>query len=266
MVSQVASEKTVFRGLRPLDPTRDLGQLAKLIEEAFGDDISEGGQAALKDLRVLSRLGPLVFLLDYISPEFHEYFSGFVWIENGQVVGNTTVTRTGRLSYRWMISNVAVARAYRRQGIGRQLVAAAIEKARSAGGNDALLRVRVDNDPAQRLYEGFGFKQVAAVTEMELPALREVTPVPAEGFTLRRRHHSEWRQQLDLARQTVPAGMQRLRPVRAGDYRSDLDQRVGRWLGHFFAGLHIEMIMVKCVIPENGLSPERKKKQLSSVL
>jgi len=235
MVAQVA-RKTAFRGLRPLDPGRDLGQLAKLIEEAFGDDLSEGGLAALRDLRILSRLGLLVFLMDRISPEFHEYLSGFVWIEDGQVVGNVTVARAGSFSRRWMISNVAVARAYRGRGIGRQLVAAAIEQAQLAGGEDVLLRVRVDNDTARRLYESFGFKQVTAVVEMELPAVGAVMPVPAAGFTLRRRHYSEWRREMELARSAIPAGVQRLQPVRAAAYRLDLDRRLGRWLGHLFAG------------------------------
>ncbi len=236
MVVRVARKRTSFRGLRPLDPGRDLGQLAKLIEEAFGNDLNEGGKAALQDLRILSHLGPLVFLMDRISPEFHEYFSGLVWIEDGRVVGNVTVARTGELSRRWMISNVAVASAYRERGIGRQLVAAAIEQAQSAGGEDVILRVRVDNDTARQLYEGFGFRQVTAVTEMELPAVRAVTPLPAEGFTLRRRRYSEWRQEMELAREAIPASVQRLRPVRAAAYRLDFDQRLGRWIGHFFAG------------------------------
>jgi ribosomal protein S18 acetylase RimI-like enzyme len=236
MVTQVADKRTPFHGLRPLDPGRDLDPLANLIEEAFSDDLSEEGKAALRDLRIFSHLGPLVFLLDYISPEFHEYLSGFVWIEDGQLVGNVTVTRAEGLSRRWSISNVAVARAYRGRGIARQLVEEAIKQAQLAGGKEALLRVRVGNDTAWRLYESLGFQQVTAVTEMELPAVGAVTPVPVAGFTLRPRHYSEWRQAMELAREAIPARVQRLRPVRASAYRFDLDQRLGRWLGHLFAG------------------------------
>jgi ribosomal protein S18 acetylase RimI-like enzyme len=236
MVSQAAHRKTAFHGLRPLDPSRDLSQLAKLIEEAFGGDLSEEGRAALQDLRILSHLGPLVLLMDHISPEFHGYLSGFVWIEDDQVVGNVTVTRTSDLSRRWMISNVAVARAYRGKGIGRQLVAAAIEQVRAARGEEVFLRVRVDNDAARRLYGSFGFQQITAVTDMDLPAVETVTPVPATGFTLRRRRYSEWRQEMDLARTAIPTSLQRFQPVRAAAYRLDLDQQLGRWLGHLLAG------------------------------
>ena len=236
MVARVVPKRTVFRGLRPLDPSRDLGQLANLIEEAFSDDLGDEGQAALQDLRMFSRLGPLVFLMDLISPEFHEYLSGFVRIEDGRVVGNVTVTRASGLSRRWVISNVAVARAYRGRGIGRKLTAAAVEEARSAGGEDVLLRVRAGNDTARRLYESIGFRQVTAVTEMELSRIGAIAPVPAAGFTLRPRRYSEWRQEMELAREAIPAGVQRLQPVSAGAYRFDLDQRLGRWLGHLFAG------------------------------
>jgi ribosomal protein S18 acetylase RimI-like enzyme len=236
MVARVAPKRTAFRGLRPLDPARDLGQLANLIEEAFGDDLGDEGRAALQDLRTFSRLGPLVLLLDHVSPEFHENLSGFVWIEDGRVVGNVTVAPAGALSRRWMISNVAVAQAYRGKGIGRQLVAAAVEEVRLAGGEEVLLRVRVDNEVARRLYEGLGFKWVTAITEMELAAVGTVSPVSAEGFVLQPRRYSAWRQEMELAREAIPAGVQRLQPVHAGAYRFDFDQRLGRWLGHLFAG------------------------------
>ncbi|MBC7250779.1 MAG: GNAT family N-acetyltransferase [Anaerolineae bacterium] len=236
MVTQVARQGTAFHGLRPLDPARDLGQLAQLIEESFGDDLGGEGRAALQDLRLLSRLGPLVFLLERISPELRDYLSGFVWIEDGQVVGNVTVTRVGGLARRWAISNVAVSRAYRRRGIARHLMEAAIEQARLAGGEEVLLRVRIDNDAARQLYESLGFRQVTATTEMELPAVRAVKPVAVSGFTLRRRRHREWRQTMELAHQAIPASLQRLQPVRSSNYRLDPDQRLGRWLGHLFAG------------------------------
>jgi len=69
-----------------------------------------------------------------------------------------------------------------------------------------------------------------------------VMPVPAAGFTLRRRHYSEWRREMELARSAIPAGVQRLQPVRAAAYRLDLDHRdlVGRWWLSFvhFQALH----------------------------
>lgn len=56
------------------------------------------------------------------------------------------------------INNIAVAPAFHRKGIGRQLLQAALDMARKEGLRRALLEVRASNLSAQGLYEGFGFK------------------------------------------------------------------------------------------------------------
>jgi len=55
------------------------------------------------------------------------------------------------------IHNLAVDPAYRRQGIGRSLLAAVIEEARDSGLSRVTLEVRKSNDAAQRLYQSLGF-------------------------------------------------------------------------------------------------------------
>jgi [ribosomal protein S18]-alanine N-acetyltransferase len=55
------------------------------------------------------------------------------------------------------IQNVATALRYRRKGVGRCLVAAALAAARSEGISRALLEVRVGNLGAINLYREFGF-------------------------------------------------------------------------------------------------------------
>lgn len=56
------------------------------------------------------------------------------------------------------ITNVQVKDAYRRRGIGRKLMEAALEKARSVGGKEFTLEVRAGNTAAIALYELIGFK------------------------------------------------------------------------------------------------------------
>jgi ribosomal-protein-alanine N-acetyltransferase len=56
----------------------------------------------------------------------------------------------------WEILNLAVAPAVRRQGIGRQLLSAALE--RRTG--QCFLEVRESNEAARRFYERLGFKEV----------------------------------------------------------------------------------------------------------
>jgi ribosomal-protein-alanine N-acetyltransferase len=59
------------------------------------------------------------------------------------------------------INNVAVARAWRGQGIGRALVLHAIGVAAGFGASVALLEVRRANSEARRMYERLGFAERA---------------------------------------------------------------------------------------------------------
>lgn len=56
--------------------------------------------------------------------------------------------------------NLAVAPAYRRQGIGRKLVEELIRRLKEQGTHVLVLEVRASNDPAIGLYEELGFIQV----------------------------------------------------------------------------------------------------------
>ena len=122
MCAQLAVDRQAeFRGLRPLDPRNDLSQVADLIEEAFGTELEPGGLAALRDLRVLSHMGPLVGLMARSDPYLEDVLGGFVWIEDDRVVGNVTLQRMDSYGSRWQIANVAVSKDYRGRGIGRAL-------------------------------------------------------------------------------------------------------------------------------------------------
>ena len=158
MSAQLAVDRQAeFQGLRPLDPRKDLNQVADLIEEAFGSELEPGGIAALRDLRMLSRMGPLVGLMARSDPYLEDVLGGFVWIEDNRVVGNVTLQRLDTYGSRWQIANVAVSRNYRGHGIGRALVASAIERIQERQGNWAVLQVRIDNDIARGLYERLDF-------------------------------------------------------------------------------------------------------------
>ncbi len=57
------------------------------------------------------------------------------------------------------IMNVAVREAFRRQGIGRQLLDSLIFEGKKRGAAFFTLEVSSENQAAIRLYEGFGFKE-----------------------------------------------------------------------------------------------------------
>jgi ribosomal-protein-alanine N-acetyltransferase len=56
------------------------------------------------------------------------------------------------------VNNVAARRDYRRLGVGRSLMEAAIDEARQRGAAQVLLEVRASNEAAQLLYKNLGFK------------------------------------------------------------------------------------------------------------
>lgn len=58
------------------------------------------------------------------------------------------------------VMNIAVAEAYRRQGIAERLVNALISELNARNVCALLLEVRASNLPAQKLYEKLGFQQV----------------------------------------------------------------------------------------------------------
>jgi len=58
------------------------------------------------------------------------------------------------------VNNVAAHRDYRRMGVGRSLMEAAVDEARLRGVSEVLLEVRASNEGAQRMYRNLGFSFV----------------------------------------------------------------------------------------------------------
>lgn len=77
----------------------------------------------------------------------------------------------------WVIANVAVSAAARGQGVGRQIMLHAEERARQAGCQRTTLLVRLGN-PARRLYDALGYLPLA---EYRSKKLEQVLKMP--GFT-----------------------------------------------------------------------------------
>jgi ribosomal protein S18 acetylase RimI-like enzyme len=223
--------------IRPLNPARDLGQLADLIEEAFERELTEGGMRVLREIRVLSRLGPLTFLLDGLGPGSESMFTGFVWEEGGRLLGNVSVSRPTGQARRWQISNVAVRAGYRRQGIARQLVEAALDHAAQRGGGNAYLFVRDDNLGALTLYAKLGFVEVDRMTE-----LRRGRIAQGRRSAMRRAAHlhplppARGGDMYALVRVAEGAGPRWLAPPRRRQFAPSTDDRVLRWIESLFTG------------------------------
>ena len=75
-------------------------------------------------------------------------------VEDGQVVGYVVCSRYDTV---WHVMNIAVDDRLRRQGTARRLLETLFAEA-DAPGEQYTLEVRVSNDAAIKMYEGFGFR------------------------------------------------------------------------------------------------------------
>lgn len=211
-------------GLRPVDPLRDMGAIADLIQASFSDDLDSSGYAMLREMRTMGRLGAFLWFLGGWGSSLNAALSGFVWVEAGRIVGNVTVTPSPHAPDRWIISNVAVAQGYRGRGIARGLMHAALEMIAEAGGHTATLQVRDDNPVARHIYETLGFRVVGGTTYLHHDHI-----LPSEGSPpLEDDWHHLTRADVEiayrLARLATPPAVQAEWPIRRGFYHFGLEQ------------------------------------------
>lgn len=236
MLASVANRQSELSGLRPFNPLRDIRPMVELIELSFAGDLDPQSRQMLKEMRTLSYLGgPLLWLLTRASPTLRNFFSGYVWMEEGRIVGNITVHQ--RWGHRgWFISNLAVHPDYRRRGIAHSLMVEGMGLARKRGASRVSLEVRAKNLAAQKLYEKLGFTKVGSVTKMRLEKVDGLSPVPRTGYEIKTVKSKEWRKRHQLAEDTFSPEARKITPVKEEDYRLNFAQRLGASIGDLLKG------------------------------
>lgn len=218
------------RGLRPFNPARDLGGVARLLENAFREDLTY--------LQFWSRVPVLRNITAYLwaasfAPAMPDSLLGFVWEEERRIVGNVTLTPDeGRRRY-WLISNVAVDEKFRRRGIARQMMEAAISEARQRGAGWLILNVRPHNTGAIDLYYALGFETID--TEMGYVRKRQAPP-KSPPFSLRRLSPEEYREAYELARAGMSERLRLLRPPQPADFAIHLEDRLAERVSDLLVG------------------------------
>lgn len=211
--------------VRPLDPWRDGPAVANLLELAFRDEIGSdsSGQRMIHMLRHYSPLDALV----------GDDMRGFVWVEQGQIVGNVSLQRNPTRRDTWVIGNVATHPAWRNRGISTALIHAAIAFARSRQGRFVALQVVEGNTPALRVYERAGFRALGAVTHYRRPSVRaQSLPLLPDASAVRRARRADRDAVWTVARFNIPDHLTYAEPFDASTYR--LDWRW--WVSNLFNG------------------------------
>ncbi|HEY3341696.1 MAG TPA: GNAT family N-acetyltransferase, partial [Anaerolineae bacterium] len=153
--------------IRAIDAWRDGAAVADLLEISFREEgIDDNGQ---RMIRMLRSYGPLEALIMEGAP-------GFVWVEDGHVLGNASVQYNPTRRGTWIVGNVATHPAHRNRGIGSSLISAIIHFARQRHVKGLALQVVEGNMPAIHLYEKYGFQALGAVTYYQRQSVR-VQPV-----------------------------------------------------------------------------------------
>jgi ribosomal protein S18 acetylase RimI-like enzyme len=220
MVAGPAAMGGDSQGLRPFNPLRDLPPTAELIELAFGDALDSSSREMLREMRTLSwLLGPLFSLLNVTGTPLGGFYSGFVWIEGGRIVGNITVNHHYKGRTGWFISNLAVHPEFRRRGIATRLMRAGIDFARKKKARRISLEVRAENEPARVLYKGLGFADVDSVTKMRMDQPPTATPLAIGRAEVRLLKRGEWQGPFRLAQATLSPEAKEILPLRESDYR-----------------------------------------------
>lgn len=162
-------------GVRPIKPAQDMPVVLNLIEEGFRAELDPQGWKMLDRLRRLYGVGQVGRAVVDLAGES----VGFVWEEDGEIVGNLSLRRALPTSTKGrLIGNVVVRPDYRGRGIGRALMEAALDEARRQGAHWVGLEVRADNEVACGLYRKLGFRTVGQTQHLLRP---EGTPWPKVG-------------------------------------------------------------------------------------
>ncbi|MFZ4826644.1 MAG: GNAT family N-acetyltransferase [Phototrophicaceae bacterium] len=240
MIITTSTTRKSKDGLRPINLSTDLGQLADLIEHAFRQTMDASGKAAIQEMRHLSKIGGGLRLFGGLNNLAQGISLGFVWVENHQIVGNVSIYPAPDLpsdmGRTYIIANVAVYPDCRGKGIASRLMEASLQHIHERGGRRILLQVDMDNNVAHHLYHKMGFRDERAWIQwrrrgMVAPVLDY--PSHQHAFYLRRYRNKDWKQVYQLAQQVRSqrqGGIDWLRPCHPQTFLTPLTKQVTNFL------------------------------------
>jgi ribosomal protein S18 acetylase RimI-like enzyme len=203
-----------------------MGAIADLIESAFPLDFDPAGRRMVRDMRSYSRAGLLGYWIGRLVLPPTAYPLGFVWEEDGNVVGNASLLRVDGFPHRWVLANVVVRDDHRRRGIGRELTLASIDLAKARKASELFLQVDSTNQGAQILYASMGFHPHTTRSAW-VRSPNQPLPASLELGETRERREGDWKTQLELAERIHPEGLVWPYPLTSRLYRHP-------WLQRFF--------------------------------
>lgn len=198
MISALASQSISNSNIRKINISRDLDQVADLIEQCFPIHLDHDGQTYIREMRKTARE---MRVLGWVKslPEFGSGKApGFVWEEEGRILGNLSLIQfkdQGKNIF--LIANVAVHPDHRRKGMGRALTDHALAYLRQNHISQVWLQVRDDNPAACQLYRSTGFTDHLVRTTWRIKP-NQFAPLEkntTNKFYFRKRQKEDWEAQ-----------------------------------------------------------------------
>lgn len=252
--------RKVETGIRPFDIGRDLRPVADLISHSFASELDNRGTAALREMRMMGRVGLLLKMLNRSTGEFNDVFSGFVWVHENKVVGNVTVQRADSIGRRWHIANVAVSPAFRGQGIASKLVQRATEHISEERGEWVVLQVHGNNHVALKLYDKLGFENLGGTLTLRLDRVRS-NRVQIDRGRIKQENHqqpfvaqpqlitqfgsSQWHSLYELANSQSYLYTQWWRGLQRSNFHITIEDQVAEWFWRVLGSQRIERRCVR---------------------
>jgi GNAT superfamily N-acetyltransferase len=234
VAARLSSQSRPQNGPRPLNLARDIRPVLELLDLVFGPTLDAEGRRILNDNLSLSNQPAFMLRLSQAATGLAP---GFVWEENGRIVGNVSLL-AGKQNGRYLVANVAVHPAFRRRGIARVLMEEVIEHIQAQDGRKIMLQVQSDNKSAIQLYESLGFETLGSQTIWDLTSAREVIPFAAAPAPfIRSLHGNEWRAALALDHACVHPELHWPEPLPFDAYRTGL----WRQITNFINGRQVEI-------------------------
>ena len=207
--------------IRPFQLPQDMDTLASLLQDGFKypenpawsvqDDEKENMQDQIKSIK---SIWPLMRVLQLLVPFIRDVMRGYIYEEDGLSVGLINYGRQKNIP-EWYIGNVTVLPEYRRRGIARKLVEAAVQDLQTREAEIATLEVIADNVPAYGLYEEMGFLAYRGTSDFEIEPGEGLNSLAlAKGYVLKRLKPNEWQTSLDFAQRTMPEKIREYEPVK----------------------------------------------------
>jgi ribosomal protein S18 acetylase RimI-like enzyme len=160
MLITAPSQDQSKNGPRPINLNSDIPGILKLLELVFGASMDAAGRQMFTGTAHLAQSPAILWRL---SPAAGKLSLGFIWQENGRIVGNVTVLPTNTPG-RYLVVNVAVHPDFRRQNIARLLMEQVDNLVRQRQGNQILLQVVKQNEAALNLYNSLNYTTIGSQT------------------------------------------------------------------------------------------------------